>query len=82
MMSHVMRDSHKRKGFYRLQEAYVLMQMSPAAIKKCCKVTQLNVHTFNENFLGAALAIPSHHSTFFLNNPEYFLCSVWSKSHS
>jgi len=34
MMSDVMREKLHRKGFYRLQEAYVLMQMSPAAIKE------------------------------------------------
>jgi len=34
MMSHVMRGNRYRKGFYRLQEAYVLMQMSPTAIKE------------------------------------------------
>jgi hypothetical protein len=34
MMSDVMRENRHRKGFYRLQEDYVLMQMSPAAIKE------------------------------------------------
>ena len=64
MMSHVMRKNLHRRRFYRLQEAYVLIQMSPTAINLQAPCVQ---------FIGQAFRYSPENAFYVFNQQIYFI---------